>query len=347
MKSLTLRILNGLWLAAIVMATPNSFASSSPVYTLTKSIPLGAPDRWDYLTYDAHAHRVYVAHGDHLTVVDANSGSIIGQVTGMPGGTHGIGIASALNRGLTDDGHAGTVAVFDSNSLELIKTLPAAPDADGIAPDQFSGHFFVIDGDSGIVTVVDPKSETVVANITVGGKLEFGVADNHGKLYVNGAENKEIIRIDTATNRVDARWPVPNCTSPHGMAIDTASHRLFSSCVNNVLVVVDTRTGATVASVPIGSGTDAAAFDSRRKLIFSSNGRDGTLTVIKEKNANTYTVVATIKTAVTARTMALDPDTGRIFLVAADIDHNASSPNGRPVVMPGSLKLLVMSPAQF
>ena len=344
MKSLTLRILNGLWLATIVMAS-NSFASS-PEYTLTKAIPLGAPDRWDYLTYDAHAHRVYVAHGDRLTVVDANSGSIIGQVTGMPGGTHGIGIASALNRGFTDDGHAGTVAVFDSNSLKVIKTLPAAPDADGIAPDQFSGHFFVINGDSGIVTVLDPKSEAVVANIKVGGKLEFGVADNHGKLYVNGAENKEIVRIDTSTNRVDAHWPVPNCTSPHGMAIDVASHRLFSSCVNNVLVVVDTRTGATVASVPIGSGTDAAAFDSKRKLIFSSNGRDGTLTVIKEENANTYSVAATIKTAVTARTMTIDPDTGRIFLAAADVEPGAVSVNGRHQLVSGSLKLLILDPAR-
>jgi len=196
------------------------------------------------------------------------------------------------------------------------------------------------------VTVIDPKSDAAIATIDAGGKLEFAVADGKGKLYVNGAEKKEIVRIDTRTNRVDARWPIGNCTSPHGLAIDTAAHRLFSSCLNSLMVVVDTDNGSTVASVPIGKGTDAAAFDPKRKLVFSSNGIDGTLSIIQEKNPNTYSPLETFKTAVTARTMTIDPGTGRLYLAAGDVDGQAPPlPNGRPRLIAGSLKLLVFDPA--
>ncbi len=129
----------------------------------------------------------------------------------------------------------------------------------------------MVDGDSKVLTVIDPKTDSVVATVDGGGGLEYAVSGDNGKLYVNGAENKEIVRVNTATNQVDAHWPIPGCTSPHGLAIDTASHRLFVSCVNAVMTVVNADTGAVLATLPIGKGTDGAAFDPKRKLAFSSN----------------------------------------------------------------------------
>ena len=104
-----------------------------------------------------------------------------------------------------------------------------------------SGHIFVVDGDSAVLTVIDPKTDAAIATIDAGGGLEYAVAGDNGKLYVNGAEKKEIVRIDTATNTVDAHWPIPGCTSPHGLAIDTAGHRLFPTCLNAVMTVVEHR----------------------------------------------------------------------------------------------------------
>ncbi len=329
----------------ILIAIPLSLSAQSlPNYTVTKTISLGAPDRWDYLVFDPHSHRVYVAHGDRVTVVDGHSGALIGNIEGMPGGTHGIGISTATGTGYTDDGRAGTVAAFDLKTLKITKTINAAEDADGIVFDSSSGHFFVIDGDSGNITVIDPKTNDAVAAIEVGNKLEFAVAGGNGKLYINGAEKNDIVRVDTATNKVDAHWPIANCERPHGIAFDASTHRVFSSCVNNVLDVVNSDSGEIVATLPIGSGTDAAAFDAKRKLIFSSNGRDGTLTVIQEKDAQTFVVLGNVKTAVTARTMTLDPATGRIYLVAGDIDTKAATTNGRPQLVPGSVKLLFLDP---
>jgi YVTN family beta-propeller protein len=210
-----------------------------------------------------------------------------------------------------------------------------------------SGHVFVIDGDSGKLTVIDPKTDSVVATIDGGGGLEFGVSGGNGKIYVNGADKGEIVRIDTAANKVDAHWPLPGCTRPHGLAIDRMSHRLFSSCANKVLVVADADKGSIVATLPIGEGTDGAEFDSKRNVAFSSN-RDGTLSIIAEKSPASFVPQPAVKTQFGARTMALDPESGRIYLVTADFTPNpkaaASDPRHRFIVTPGTARLLFLDP---
>ncbi len=328
---------------AACMASAAASAAPSASYVITKTIPLGAPDRWDYVTVDPPSGRVYVSHGDRLSVVDGRSGAVLGAVEGMPGGTHGIAISTAAGRGYTDDGRAGVAVSFDLKTLKTIKQIPAEADADGAVFDAPSGHVFVVDGDPGHLTVIDPRTDAVVATVNGGGKLEFAVSGDNGKLYVNGEANKEIVRVDTASNLADAHWPMPGCTSPHGLAIDRKSHRLFASCANSVLTVMNADTGAVVATLPIGRGSDGAAFDPKRKLVFSSNG-DGTLSVIWEKDADTYVALPAVKTAVTGRTMGIDEATGRLYIPAGDVDP-ASPPGGRPKLLPGSLKLLVLDPA--
>jgi YVTN family beta-propeller protein len=330
---------------AVLWATP-LLAQAPPHYDLVKSVALGAPDRWDYVVFDAASHRVYVSHGDRVTVVDGRDGTILGQVEGFPGGTHGIGISHKTGKGYTNDGRAGTIGAFDLRSLKTGAQMKGQEDADGIAFDPVTGHIFVSNGDSASVSVVDPVTDSIVATIDGGGKLEYAVADGRGNLYVNGAEKKEIVRIDTRTNKVLAHWSMPECTSPHGLAVDSKTHRLFSSCVNNLLVTMDADSGAIVTSLPIGAGSDAVAFDPKRKRIFSSNGRDGDVTVIEEKSADSFAVLGSIKTGVTARTMAIDPGTGRLFVAIADVDSQASGTNGRPRIVPGSLRLLMLDPEQ-
>lgn len=347
-------------------------AQSAPNYQVVRTVALGAPDRWDYVVFDAGSHHVYVAHGDRVTVVDGLDGTIVGQVEGFPGGTHGIAIAAAAGRGYTDDGRKGTAGSFDLKTLKVVHTIAAQEDADAMAFDPKSGHVFVVNGDAGTLTVIDPKTDTAIATINVGGKLEYAVADGRGALYINGNEKNEIVRVDTASNQVEAHWPISTCKAPTGLAIDAQSQRLFSSCRNNVMVVVDATNGRLVTTLPIGRGTDTAAFDPKRHLAFSSNGMDGTISIIEEKDANTFVSAGTVKTAMSARTMAVDPESGRLYLAAADIDPNAppmappgdappgpppggvangppgpGGPGGPPrrlPFVPGSLKLLFLDP---
>src|SRR5579863_4309368 len=136
--------------AALLCTASQSYgAPSPPTYHVTKTVLLGAPDRWDYVLFDSSSHRVYVAHGDRVSVVDGMDGSIVGQVEGYPGGTHGIAIASAAGLGFTDDGRAGQAGVFDLKTLKTITRIKADQDADAVAYDALSGHVFVINGDSG------------------------------------------------------------------------------------------------------------------------------------------------------------------------------------------------------
>lgn len=331
------------------LAGASAHAQPAPSYHVANTVALGAPDRWDYLVYDQSSHRLYVSHGDRITVLDGKDGKVVGDVEGMPGGTHGIGIVTALGKGYTDDGRAGEAVAFDLKSLKTGQHIKAENDADGIAFDPASGHIFVVDGDSKVLTVIDPKTDSAMATISTGGGLEYAVSGNNGKLYVNGAEKKEIVRIDTATNTVDAHWPIPDCTSPHGLAIDTKAQRLFVSCVNSVLTVVNAQNGAVVATLPIGAGTDGAAFDPVRKLVFSSNF-DGTVSVIREVSPDKYQPLDSIKTQITGKNMTIDPASGRLYVAVADIDPNAPIPPGpngrpgRPRPLPGSLKILFLDP---
>lgn len=335
---------------ASVMGAPALAGPEAPAaYSIAKTVPLGPPDRWDYMTYDAPSGRLYVSHGDRVTVVDGRTGAILGAVEGLPGGTHGIAIAADAGRGYTDDGKAGIAASFDLRTFKIIDRIKAEPDADGIIYDRPSGHVFVIEGDSDKITAIDPKTDTAVATIDGGGGLEFGVSGANGKLYINGVEKNEIVRVDVASNKADAHWPMPGCERPHGLAMDEAAHRLFSTCANKVMVVMNSDNGAVVTTLPIGAGSDAAGFDPARKLAFSSN-REGTLSVIAEKSPDSYAALAPVKTEFGARTMAVDPQSGRIYLVTADFTANpkaaANDPRHRYIITPGSVRLLFLDPVR-
>jgi YVTN family beta-propeller protein len=337
-------IVAGALLASSSLVTAASQAEPPP-YGVSMVVPLGGPDRWDYVVFDPDTHRVYVAHGDRVTVVDGTSGQVVGTVEGMPGGTHGIAVSHATGRGYTDDGKAGVVVEFDLTTLTVLKQIKAEADADGIVFDPASGHIFVIDGDSGKLTVIDPKTDAVVATIDGGGGLEFGDTGNNGKFYVDGTEKNEIVRVDTATNMADAHWPMPTCLKPHGLAIDREHHRLFASCSNKVMVVMNADTGVVMATLPIGEGTDFAAFDPQSGLAYSSN-RDGTLSVVAETSPDKFQSLPPIQTQIGARTMAIDPKSGRIYLVTADMTANESAAPAdsrhRYSVKSGSVRLLFL-----
>ncbi len=328
--------------AALLASAP---ALAAPAYTLTKTVPLGAPDRWDYVVFDPDGARVYASHGDRVTVLDARSGAVVGEVTGMPGGTHGIAISTATGEGFTDDGEKREVVAFDLKTLRVTHRIPAGDDADGIARDPVTGHVFVVEGDPATMTVIDPRGDRAVAKINLGEKGEYLAADGTGHVLVAGEANGDLIEVDARTNAVLAHWPTPGCAKPHGLAVDAAGGRAFMGCVNKVLEVVDTRSGRVVAELPIGAGNDAVAWDPVRHRVFSSNGRDGTITVIGQDTPDRYRVLDTVPSKVSGRTMTVDPVTGRLFVVAADTLPPAT-PGGRPRAKPGSVAMLIFDPVR-
>jgi DNA-binding beta-propeller fold protein YncE len=239
------------------------------------------------------------------------------------------------------------VTVFDLKTLATSATIPiAGHNPDAIVFDAPSARVFTFNGRSHDATAIDAKSGKPVATIALSGKPEFAVSDGKGRIFVNIEDRAELSEIDTKAAKLVATWPLPGCEEPSGLALDVAHARLFSVCQNGHMVVTDARSGRHVATVAIGSGPDAVAFDSDRQLVFSSNGEDGTLSVIHEDSADRYTVLGNLSTQRSARTLALDARSHRLFLAAAEFEPLPANhqPHQRATMKPDSFTVLVAAP---
>jgi hypothetical protein len=334
---------------ASVLALPTASAAAptgAPLYKITKTVPLGGTDGWDYLYFEPQSHRVYVAHSTEITVVDGHNGDIVGRVQGISR-VNGVTAIPELGKGYTDSRDKKAAVAFDLNSFMATKDIPADTDTDAVIYDPATRRVFVMNGDGMDATVIDATNDQGLANIPLQGKPEYLVSDNAGYVYINITDKREIVRLDARSLKIDARWPIPECEGPHGLAMDREAHRLFASCVNKQLVVVDAQNGKIVATLPIGRGTDAAAFDSKRKLVFSSNG-EGTLSIISEQGPDKFVSLGEVQTKPFARTMALDPATGRIYLVTAELDEinpQAENLRQRYAIRRGTVELLFLDPS--
>jgi YVTN family beta-propeller protein len=343
----------GMTIASLVASSAVAQTARSPShddavapYAIQQQYTLGGPGGWDYLTIDAAARHLYISRADRVLVMSTQDGSIVATIANTQG-VHGVALAPELGEGFTSNGRADSVTVFDLKSLLATKVIAiSGHNPDAILYDTASKHVYTFNGESQDISVIDPKAGTVIATLAAGGKPEFAQADGTGRIFFNIEDRSQIGSIDSLAVKRLANWALPNCVGPTGLAFDVRHERLFSVCGNGVLVVTDSRSGRHVAEVPIGKGPDAAAFDEQRSLIFSSNGEDGTLTVIHEADPNHYSVIENIATQKSARTMALDQVTHRMYLVAAEFGTrpppSADQPHPRAPVVEGSFKVLVV-----
>jgi DNA-binding beta-propeller fold protein YncE len=314
-------------------------------YHQTGTIAIPGAGGFDYLFADSDNRRLYVSHATVVEVVDLDSDKVIGQIPNT-NGVHGIAIANDLGRGFISAGRDNQVVIFDLKTLATVGTVKTGTNPDGIIYEPATQRVFAFNGRSQDATAINAKDGTVLKTIDMGGKPEFPTTNGKGEVFVNIEDKNEIIHLDARTLEVKAHWPIAPAESPSGMAIDTANHRLFSVCDGKVMVVTNYETGKVVTTVPIGEGPDAAAFDPGTHTVFASNGESGTLTVVKEEGHDKY-VLATIETRKSARTMALDLKTHKVYLPTVEYGAapaaTAANPHPRPSIVAGSFKLLVLS----
>jgi YVTN family beta-propeller protein len=329
----------------ILMAAAAPCAAQAPRYHVAQRFVLGGEGGWDYLTLDAAARRLYVSHGTRVHVVQADSGTVVGEIANTPG-VHGIALAPELGRGFTSNGRDSTVTVFDLRTLATIATVPVGGrNPDAIVYDAVSRRVFTMNGGSASATAIDAATNAVVGSVALGGRPEFAVADGRGRIYLNLEDSSAVVAFDARTLRVEGRWPLAPCTGPSGLAMDRAHRRLFAVCSNQLMAVMDADAGRVITTLPIGAGVDGAAFDPGTQLAFASAG-DGTLTVVHEDAPDRFTVVDSVATQRGARTIALDERTHRVFLPTAEFGPppapTPERPRPRPPVIPGSFVVLVV-----
>jgi len=334
-----------LYQAAVAAAVLSIAATSAAQnYHVADHWKIGGQGVWDYLLSDDAAHRLYLTHNSRVEVVDSTTGKPVGAVTGLKS-THGVALNTDGKTGYISDGAGNAIVVFNRADLSVQATVAAGTNPDGITFEPATNTVWAFNGRSNNISVLDSASNTIVATVPLPGKPEFPQADGQGSVFVNIEDKNEIVKLDAASRKATATWPLPGCESPSGMAIDRAKHRIFSVCDGRKMAIVDYQSGKVLGLASIGDSPDAAGFDPKHGLAFSSNGGDGTLTIVDAEKPG-FPVLETVKTEAGARTMALDASTGRIYLVTAQFGAapaaTAAMPHPRRTVVPDSFEIIVV-----
>lgn len=328
---------------AVLTATAVPAEAQSGKFEVVDHWKIGGDGGWDYLLADPSAHVLYITHGPRVEILDTATGKSVGALTGFKS-THGVALDQTGKFGYVSDGAGNAVWVFDRHTYQMGASIAAGTNPDGIIFEPVTKTVWAFNGRSSDATVIDADSQKVVATIKLSGKPEFPTVDGKGNVYVNIETKNTITKLDAKTKAVVAEWPLTGCDSPSGMAIDTAGHRLFSVCDGKKMAVTDYLSGKVLSNPSIGDSPDAAGFDAKRGLAFSSNG-DGTLTII-DANDPGYKVVQTVTTQKGARTMAFDSGNGRVYLVTAEMGPRPAAtdavPRPRAPVLPGTFQILVV-----
>jgi DNA-binding beta-propeller fold protein YncE len=335
LKALAFAAFAGMFLAGTLYARD----AKPSGYKLVRKIPIGGEGRWDYLSIDAAARRLYVTHLAHIVVIDVDSGKVVGDInTGDPQFTHRAVVAREFSRIFTSNAGNSSVGIFDLKTLAKIGEVKTDVGTDAIIYEPASKRVFTFDGRSRNATAIDPSSGAIIGTVPLLGRPEFPAVDGKGRLYVNIADKSLIARIDPKALTVMQTWPVAPCVEPSGLAMDAKHRRLFAGCRNKLMVMVNADTGEVLGSVPIGAGIDADRFDPGTGYAFASNV-DGTLTIAHEDSPHKLTLVENIKTPLGARTMEVDPKTHHIFVITADLGEptaeNRDNPRAWPI-LPGT-----------
>lgn len=328
-------------------------------YRLIKKIPIPGEGQWDYIGIDSANRHVFVSHGPQLEILNADTYALDGKIL-APGadfskpetltgqGVRGGTAAPGLGRGFIPNARDGSVSVFDLKTLKVISVVKVGENPDGYVYDPASKRGFTFSNRFKGAAAVDIAEPKLAGTVPLGSKPEAAAADGKGHVFVNMQEKDMVTKIDSRKLVAEESWPTAPCNQPSSMAMDTKNNRLFIGCRGKtpMLAVMDSTTGKIVTTLPIGVGTDAADFDIKKRLVFTSNG-EGTITVIKQESPNKYSVQETVKTEPGARTMILDQKTHKIFLITADRTTPPAvegQPAPRPEVVPGSFRVLVVAP---
>lgn len=325
-----------LWLG-LCAAIPAVAQAAGPGYHVLERIA-GPDGGWDYVRVDPVNDKVFVAHGGSVLALDITTKAVTANLA--PGAMlhDPLPVRSGTEVMVTNGGTAEAV-FYDAKTFKEIARVKTGVGPDAAAFEPRSQLVMVMNHRGGDITLIDAKAHKAVGSITVGGDLESATVDGAGRAFVNVENKNEIAVLDVPKRQVVARYPLAGCDGPTGLAYDAANHQLIAAC-DGTTVVVNAETGKVVATLPTGKGADGVVFDPNNMLAFVPAGQDGTLSVVRIENGKA-SIVEKVKTQVSARTIAIDPRSGRLYLPAAD--HGPSpAGGGRPATVPGSFKILVV-----
>ena len=299
------------------MIASAGLAQSGP-YKVIKTAKVGGAGGFDYVYADAAGRRLYVPRsgqqGARVSVFDLDTLAPVGEIANT--NAHGAAVDPKSNHGFAS---SKPVAMWDTKTLALIKTIDVQGGPDGILFDPFNQRVWILSHGSPHATVIDTRDGSIAGTLDLGGAPEQAVTDGKGHIYVDIEDKDNVAVVDAKTLTVTAHYELGDKGgTPAGLAFDVKNHILFVACRKPAnMVMLNADDGKFIAALPLGAGTDGAVFNPATMEAFSSQG-DGTLTVIKENNPTTFVVEQTVTTPVRAKTLTLDSKTNNILLITAE-----------------------------
>jgi len=290
-------------------------------YKVEKTAKVGGDGGFDYVTADAAGRRLYVGRSGNagrVTVFNLDTLEKVGEVPNTPR-VHGATVSSKSHHGFAS---SNPVVMFDSQTLETIKTIDVKGNPDGYLYDPFNDHVYIFSHQKPHATVIDAADGAIVGTIDdLGGAPEEAVTDDKGTLYVDIEDAHRIAVVDakalTVKTHYDLAGKGDGCA---GLALDAKNQILFAACRNpQNMVIVSAKDGKILDTLPLAGGSDGAVFNPKTMEAFSSHG-NGTLTVVKENSPTSFFVEQNLQTMTGAKTLTLDTKTGKILLIAAEYE---------------------------
>jgi len=330
------------WVLAVAMLGVVSAAGRH----LIKRIPVPGDYGWDCASADTEGRRLYVGHVKEVTVLDLDTGAVVGSVGG---GTnmHGAAVARPFNRGFISQTNpeSGSVVIFDLKTLARIGEVTVGKGPNLILFDRKTGRVFTADRGDSRVSAIDAKTGTLVGAVeNLGGRTEHGASDEKDHLFLNLQDKGLVHRIDAQGLKVLNTWPTTGCNQPSSMDMDKQHDRLFIGCRGDGgrMLVMDATSGRVVTTMPIGPGVDATEFYEEKGLImFASGGEGGSLSVFHQDSPDQYSLIEKVATEAGARTLAVDHKTGHVYLPVGQFAPAPAGARGRGAMVPGSFHVLV------
>lgn len=329
--------------AALLLSTATAMVAAPAEGRIVARYPVPGDGGFDYVTFDAKSKRLFLSHATKVDVVDSETGKVLGVIGDTPG-VHGVALANPFHVGFTSNGAENKVTMFDTRTLRVIRKIDVGKGPDGIYYHPGTRRVFTNNHGSHDITAIDAKSGKVVGTVKIGGDGEQAVFDR-GLIYVNSEDTNEVVVFDPQTLAVTRRLPLGGVAqTPTGLAIDAKNQRLFVACRKEPkLLVMDAVSGRVLTSLPIGGASDWAEFDGGR--VYVSTG-EGILNVFRQKgSADEYEDAGAVRTQPSAKTMALDRRSGRIFLPAGEYQFTPAAEAGKPPrrsIKAGSFVVLVV-----
>jgi hypothetical protein len=350
------------WLrCAVLGAAGVGTAAAAGAYSIIASIP-GPDGMWDYAAVGYADQRLYLAQGEHISMLDLGGSGTWTRID-LPKATwHGVVPLGSHGLVLGTNGQTHALTLFDAKTRELVSEINTSSgpksvlsgklaqfavlaDPDALIFEPKSGLIAAVNGGSGEVVFVDIDRRSIIGRAQVGGKLEFAVADGRGSLYVNVQTAHEIAVIDTLRFTVTRRIPMADCIEPKGLAYDPGTDLLISACDNGIAKFMIAETGQPLVSLKIGGGADAVMVDGGRHRAFVASGDDAVLSIFDIEDPKHIALLQTLSTEKGTRLGAVDAQTGLLYLPSGKLGPPIA-PRPWPSVVPGSFHVLVVGLSQ-